>query len=143
MQYNQDGTRKRAMESDRAHNTLSKTAQRSARPQRARTSRGLRCRIMDFTNWSPQEGLAAAVSAIPDLPQTIPAMCNRGCSGALPKSWQRTCLNEAESIFAKPSSTEPLYRQKRGSCCRQDKARQRHQDHGHRRRFWYSCRRSH
>ncbi len=31
---------------------------------------------------------------------------------------------------------------KKGVCCRQDKARQRHQDHGHRRRLWSSCRRS-
>ncbi len=28
------------------------------------------------------------------------------------------------------------HRQKRGSCWWQDKARQRHQDHGNRRRFW-------
>jgi transposase len=31
---------------------------------------------------------------------------------------------------------------KKGSCCRQDKAWQMHQNHGHRRRCWYSCLRS-
>ena len=30
---------------------------------------------------------------------------------------------------------------KKGSCCWQDKARQRHQDPGNRRRFYFSCRR--
>lgn len=43
----------------------------------------------------------------------------------------------------KPSAPAPLCRQKKGACCRQDKARQGRQDHGHRRRFWSSCRRSH
>ena len=32
---------------------------------------------------------------------------------------------------------------KKGPCCRQDKARQGHQDHCNRRHFWFSCRRSH
>ena len=62
------------MESDRAHNSLCKSAQRSARPQGARSARGLKWDIMDFANRCPLEGSAAAVSAIPDLPQAIPAM---------------------------------------------------------------------
>ena len=57
-------------------------------------------------------------------------------------SWPRICTNVAALISVKRSSMAPSRQQKRGSCCRQDTTRQRHQDHGHRRRFWSSCRRS-
>jgi len=74
MQYNQDGTYKRTMESDRAHNTIGKTAQRSARPQGARPARGFEWDIMDTANRRSMERFATTVSAIPDLPQAVPAV---------------------------------------------------------------------
>ena len=63
-------------------------------------------------------------------------------SSAFSMSWPKTSINAAALTSAKRLSTAPLHRQKKGSCCRQDKARQRHQDHGSCRRFWSSCRRS-
>lgn len=45
-------------------------------------------------------------------------------------------MSVAKSTFERPLSTGASRRQKKGACCRQDEARQRHQDHGHRRRFW-------
>jgi hypothetical protein len=63
-------------------------------------------------------------------------------SNALSMSWPKTFISAAVLIFAKRLSMAPSCRQKKGSCCRQDQARQRHQDHGSCRRFWSSCRHS-
>jgi len=69
MQYNQDGTYKRTMKSDRAHNTIGKTAQSSSRPQGARPARGFEWDIMDTANRRSMEGFATTVSAMTDLTQ--------------------------------------------------------------------------
>jgi hypothetical protein len=73
MQYNQNGTDKRTMESDRARNIISKTAKRPTRSQRAGPARGFKWNIMDNANRRYMEGFAAGISALPNLPQALPA----------------------------------------------------------------------
>lgn len=53
----------------------------------------------------------------------------------------RTCASEAELTSAKHLSNGLLCRQKKRSCCWQDKARERRQDHDNCIRFWFSYRR--
>lgn len=58
-------------------------------------------------------------------------------------NWLRIFTSGVESIFAKRLSMAVSLPQKKGPFCRQYKARQRHQDHGHRRSCWFSCLHSH
>ena len=74
MQYNLDGTYKRTMDTDRAHNIKIYSRKRSPR-SKAETCKGCDERdIMDITNRSTLEGYAFEVSAIPDLPSAFPGM---------------------------------------------------------------------
>jgi transposase len=62
------------MDTDRAHNIKNNSRKRSPR-SKAQTCKGCNERdIMDFKNWSPLEGYAGQVSAIPDLPSAFPGM---------------------------------------------------------------------
>ena len=89
MQYNRDGHNKRTMESDRAHNCRFSPEERSPRSPIAGSAGGLKWDIMDIANRSALERFAAKVSAIPDMPQAVPAMgstrrlsahCPRACT---------------------------------------------------------------
>ena len=55
----------------RAHNTIGKTAQRSARPLSPRPARGFKWHIMNTANRRSLEGSATAVSAAPSQPQAV------------------------------------------------------------------------
>ena len=55
MQYNQDGTYKRAVESDRAHYCVFNPRQRSQRPQGPGSTRGYERNPMDLANRRPLE----------------------------------------------------------------------------------------
>jgi hypothetical protein len=78
MQYNQDGTDKRTMETDRAHNCYINPNKRPERPKTKGSSRSHDRDVMDFTNRRIMEGFAAKVSTIPNMPQAVPAMGEKG-----------------------------------------------------------------
>jgi len=88
-----------------------------------------------------------------DLPQRYPPyqICHRrfkqwARSGVFRRIAQELAedLSERGGIDIHEAFTDGTFvPAKKGSCCRQDKAWQRHQDHGHRRRCWYSSLRSH
>jgi len=97
---------------------------------------------LDFANQSPWK----------DLPQQYPLYqtCHRWCQQwvkqeILKRSAQEmvTDRHKRGQIDIREAFIDGSFAPaKKGDYCRKGKARQRHQDHGNRRRFWCSCRRS-
>ena len=74
MQYNKDGTYKRTMDANRAHNIKIYSRKRSSRSKAETCERCYERDIMDITNRSTLEGYASEIPAIPDLPSAFPGM---------------------------------------------------------------------
>jgi len=55
--------------------------------------------------------------------------------------YERGEIDIRETFIDGSFSPAASVRQKKGSCCRKYETRERHQDHGNCRRFWFSCRR--
>ena len=86
MQYNEDGTNKRAMEADRAHYCFINPSQRSKRPQSPGSTSCDERNPMDSANWRSMEGSTAAVSTVPDMPPAVPTM---GAPGSFSTHFKR------------------------------------------------------
>ena len=90
MQYNQDGTDQRAMETDRAHHRIVNPIQRSQGTAGKRSARRSQRNIMDHAYRRSLEGFTPTVSAIPDLPSAVPAMGSaRGFPAHCPRAGRR------------------------------------------------------
>lgn len=143
MQYNQDGADKRTMEADRAHHRIVNAIQSPQRATGKESTRGSQRHSMDLAHRRSLERFTATVSAIPDMPQAVPAM---GPTMGVPAHCARAGrdLNERGKIDIREAFINGSFApaKKKGACCRQDKAWQRHQGHGNRRRCWSSCCRS-
>jgi len=67
------------MEADRAHHRVVNAIHRPQRTARLRSKRCFKRHIVDLAYWCTMERLASAISTVPNVPSTLPAMGQTRC----------------------------------------------------------------
>ncbi len=121
---------------DRAHNIKNNSRKRSSWSEVKRSERCAEWDIMDYANRRTLEG-----SAIPSWHRRFQEWTEQGTFQTILHELAKDLFERGKIDIRETFIDGSFALAKKGSCRRQDKAWQRHQDHGNRRRFWSSCRR--